>query len=151
MSKIRPPRNAGSSSAAKAMRQYPRSTAALNELFRGGRPPTLPDGEYMGRLLKVRIAPGITQAIAVICFLWMPWNGKAFTQSSGAGINIFARGSLPATRLLWPFYRGVTAHGQETYGAFRFSTYLGPGKSDPDRQVLKIDYDLPENPRRTIR
>ncbi len=36
--------------------------------------------------------------------------------------------------------------GPRTFQAFAFRTYVAPGKDDPDRQVLKIDYDVPGNP-----
>ena len=49
-----------------------------------------------------------------------------------------------------PGYRGFVPDGPDTYRAFAFRTYVGPGKLDRDWQVLKIDYDLPENPRWTI-
>jgi hypothetical protein len=41
--------------------------------------------------------------------------------------------------------------GPETYRVFAFRTYVAPGLSDPDRQVLKIDYDFPGNPRWSVR
>ncbi len=80
----------------------------------------------------------------------MPWKGKAFSASEQTGINIFAKSSRLPTRILWPFYRGVRSDTTETYAAFAFRTWIGSGKSDPDRQVLKIDYALPGNPKLSI-
>jgi hypothetical protein len=53
--------------------------------------------------------------------------------------------------LYWPFYRGYIHDGPTSYRAFAFRTYVAPGRADPDRNVLKIDYDRPGNPRLSIR
>lgn len=42
-------------------------------------------------------------------------------------------------------------YGPATFLAFPFRTYMGPGKADPDRQVLKIDYNLRANPLLNVR
>jgi hypothetical protein len=34
---------------------------------------------------------------------------------------------------------------------FPFCTYSAPGKTSPDRQVLRADYNLPGNPRLSVR
>jgi hypothetical protein len=81
----------------------------------------------------------------------MPWKGKTFDASSSRGDNIFTRGSLRTARLFNPTYRGFRGDGPETYLAFAFRTYVAPGLEDADRKVLKIDYDLPENPKLTVR
>jgi hypothetical protein len=89
----------------------------------------------------------------------MPWKGKTFHSSEHTGENIFTRDSLLLTRLFWPFYRGVKADptsrpspgAQGTYLAFAFRTRLAPGLFDPDRTVLKIDYDIAGNPGPSIR
>ena len=39
----------------------------------------------------------------------------------------------------------------ETYRGFVFRTYMAPGLTDTDRSVLKIDYNLEENPSLTVR
>lgn len=38
-----------------------------------------------------------------------------------------------------------------TYRCFTFRTYVVTGLADPDRSVLKIDYDIDGNPFQTIR
>jgi hypothetical protein len=124
----------------------------LNNLFRAGTPPDPPhEGRYAGNLLAVDIAPGLTQAIEAIVSTWLPWQGKTFNAAQASGDNIFTRDSLALTHIYWPLYRGYQYDGPPTYRAFAFRTYLAPGLTDPDRQVLKIDYDLPGNPRLTIR
>ena len=134
--------------------------AALNSLFRSGHPPAGPlEGGYAGELMHVDLAPGLTQLARAIAAGWMPWKGKAFHSSSPTGENIFSRDSLFLTRLFWPFYLGVkedptsppSTDSQETYRAFAFRTRLAPGLTDPDRTVLKIDYDIAGNPGPSIR
>lgn len=119
-------------------------------LFRSGWPPATLNGRYAGRLVRVQLFPGVTQLVRAICWVWMPWQGKAFDSNTRIGFNIFAKNSLLATRILWPFYRGIRTDAEQTYVAFAFRTWTGSGKLDPDVQVLKIDYDLPGNPKRTI-
>ena len=70
--------------------------------------------------------------------------------AQACGDNIFTSDSLALAHLYWPLYQGYIDDGP-TYRAFGFRTYVAPGLADPDRQVLKIDYDLPGNPRLSIR
>jgi hypothetical protein len=126
--------------------------AALNKLFRSGSPPVPPlDGRYAGELAMLSIAPGLTQLMNWILSAWLPWKGKTFNSLQSTGDNIFTRDSLAVARFFTPSYRGFADDGPHTYRAFKFRTYVAPGLADPDRQVLKIDYDLPENPGLTIR
>jgi hypothetical protein len=126
--------------------------AALNEIFRAGTVPHPPlDGRYAGELVALDIAPGLTKLGEMVAAIWMPWQGKTFDAARSRGDNIFQRNSLPLARVMAPFYRGFIDDGSTTYRAFTFRTYIAPGKTDPDQQVLKIDYDLAGNPRLTIR
>jgi len=126
--------------------------AALNTVFRNGTPPEqAPDGRYQGELVVLDIAPGLTQFFESITGMWMPWLGKTFSNSRQRGDNVFTRDSYPVARLFNPFYRGFQIEGTETYRGFAFRTYVAPGLMDTDRQVLKIDYNLKENPALTIR
>jgi hypothetical protein len=126
--------------------------AALNSLFRNGRPPKTPlDGHYRGELVALDIAPVLTQFFDWMTEMWMPWLGKTFNASRQTGDNIFAQDSYPIARFFNPFYRGFVAKQPDTYQGFAFRTYIAPGLADPDRQVLKIDYNLKENPSLTVR
>lgn len=126
--------------------------AELNERFRSGRlPDPLPDGRYAGQLLAFAIAPGVNQIARAAAAAWLPWRGKIFAAQRALGTNIFTRNSFALAAIMWPGYRCYVGDGPHTYRAFRFRTATGPGLMDPDRLVLKIDYDLPENPRLTIR
>lgn len=128
------------------------SRSELNDLFRGGRPPDPPlDGRTSGGLICLEIAPGVSQLLSALIANRMPWRGKTFDASNSRGDNIFSRRVLRLARVFNPSYRGFRGDGSETFRAFAFRTYLAPGREDLDRVVLKIDYDLPENPRLTIR
>jgi hypothetical protein len=129
-----------------------RGIAALQTLFRAGIPPQ-PElhGRYRGKLLVLDIAPGMTGLAELLVRAWMPWRGKIFDSARARGANIFTRDSFALANVYWPLYRGYVGDGPDTYQAFQFRTWHGRGLFDADRQVLKIDYDLPPNPRRTIR
>jgi hypothetical protein len=126
--------------------------AALNDLFRAG---TVPEpslnGRYAGELLVLDLAPGLTQFFQSLANSWMPWRGKTFDLAQQRGDNIFTKDSYPLARLFNPLYRGFIADGPGTYRGFAFRTYTAPGLFDADRAVLKIDYNLKENPALTVR
>jgi hypothetical protein len=124
----------------------------LNELFRAGTPPQPAlHGRYRGELVALDLAPGLTQLLQLMTAWWLPWQGKTFDATLNYGDNIFTRDSLPLAHLYWPFYHNYLDDGPLSYRAFAFRTYLAPGLTDPDRQVLKIDYDLSGNPGWSIR
>ena len=126
--------------------------AALNSLFRSGTPPEPPlDGRYRGELIALDLAPGLTELFQSITAAWMPWLGKTFNASRQRGDNIFTRDSYLLARLFNPFYRGFINDEPGTYRGFAFHTYIAPGLMDTDRTVLKIDYDLKDNPALTVR
>jgi hypothetical protein len=126
--------------------------AALNSLFRAGTLPAPPlDGRYAGELVALDIAPGLTRLFQTMTPLWMPWLGKSFSSARQQGSNIFSNDSRFLAQLFNPLYRGFAADRPGTYRGFTFRTYTAPGLADPDRTVLKIDYDLGGNPSLTIR
>ena len=81
----------------------------------------------------------------------MPWKGKTFDAAGARGDNIFTRDSLFAAHVYWPLYRGYIDDGPQTYRAFMFHTDVAPGRVDPDREVLRLDYDVKGNPRLSVR
>ncbi len=126
--------------------------AALNVLFRDGTPPMPPlNGRYGGELIALELAPGLTGLFQSITAAWMPWLGKTFNASEQRGDNIFTRDSYMLARLFNPFYHGFTTDQQGTYRCFAFRIHIAPGLMDTDRTVLKIDYDLKDNPALTVR
>ena len=140
--------------AAQALVQSNRTQglAALNDLFRAGTvPDPRPNGRYAGELIALDMAPGLTQFFQWLTNQWMPWRGKSFESTQQRGDNIFTRVSYPLARLFNPLYRGFVNDGPKTYRGSAFRTYTAPGLFDTDRTVLKIDYDLKENPGLTVR
>lgn len=126
--------------------------AALNTLFRSGKlPEPPPDGRYHGEFVLLDLAPGLTQIFEGLARLWMPWQGKTFDPSRQRGENILTKDSYFLAMLFNPLYRGFTPDGPKTYRAFAFRTYAAPGLFDADRAVMKIDYNMRENPALTIR
>lgn len=126
--------------------------ALLEDLFCGGEPPNPPlDGTTRGQLIALEIAPGVTPALSWLTSVWLPWKGKTFDAAAAGGDNIFSAGSKAAARIFNPGYRNYVDAGFNRYRAFAFRTYLAPARENDAHQVLKLDYDLPENPRFTIR
>jgi len=126
--------------------------AALNDLFRAGTvPDPRPNGRYAGELIALDIAPALTQFFQWLTNQWLPWNGKTFDVTHQRGDNIFTRDSYLLARLFNPLYRGFVNDSPKTYRGFAFRTYTAPGLFDTDRTVLKIDYNLQENPALTVR
>lgn len=135
-----------------AKRDRAQGLAALNNLFGKGTPPESPlDGRYGGELIALDIAPGLTQLFQSITSAWMPWLGKTFNASQQRGDNIFTQDSYPLARGFNPLYSGFIADQPWTYRGFAFRTYMASGLMDPELTVLKIDYDLKENPALTVR
>jgi len=124
----------------------------LNDLFQSGTIPTPAlNGSFRGELIALDIAPGLSQLVQGLLSARMPWKGKTFNAATNQGDNVFQRSSWRLAHVLWPFYHGYHAKTTQTYRAFTFHTYVAPGKDNPDKQVLKTDYDLPDNPSASIR
>lgn len=128
-----------------------KGVTALNELFRKGAPPNpTVDGPYDGELVAVSIAPGVTQLVEWLTSFVMPWKGKFLIAKDARGDNIFGRGYRSLLSVLFPFYRDFVNYDADSFRGFVFQTRQGPGLVDPDRQVFKIEYDVPDNPVLTI-
>jgi hypothetical protein len=126
--------------------------SALNSLFHAGTlPEPLLDGRFEGELVALDIAPGLRDLAQIITSVWMPWLGKSFDASRQQGSNLFSNDSRLLARLFNPLYRGFAADIPGVYRGFKFCTYAAPGLADTDRFVLKIDYDMADNPALTIR
>jgi hypothetical protein len=126
--------------------------AVLNNLFRAGTVPNPPpEGRYAGELMVLEIAPVLTPFFQWLANTWMPWLGKTFDAPQQRGDNILRSDSYLLARLFNPLYRGLTSDHPGTYRGFAFRTYTATGLFDKDRTVLKIDYNLKENPALTVR
>jgi hypothetical protein len=125
--------------------------ATLNLIFRLGKPPTTPlAGPNDGILVTPSLWRPADRAVSALTAAWMPWLGKRFDPDTESGDNLMRPSARRLARILWPRYRPEEAPGG-LLAAFRFRTYTGPGKVDPDRETLKIDYDSDENPGLLIR
>lgn len=124
---------------------------SLDDMFRAGRPPGPLDGRYTGELVAVSVAPGLTGLIEAIQREQRSWLGKSFAGDDARGENILSDAARPMLRVTHPFYRDLRPDTANTFRALPFRTYTAPALLDDDVTVMKIDYDLPANPRLTIR
>jgi hypothetical protein len=126
--------------------------ALLNELFRRGWPPSPDlDGRFRGALLTTSVNPVLDRVNRTLFGWWLPWKGKTLDGAAQTGDNMFTNDGLLLARLVFMGYRGYVADGPGRSRALQFRTYVGPGRDDPDIQVLKIDYDLDVNPSFIVR
>ncbi len=159
---------------ARARMRWDRDAAidTLDRLFELGHPPREPlDGFYRGQLVTITLAVGVDRIMNGLARKYMPWRGKLFDAGRRGGTNVFAAGSRRLVGWFFPGYTGwreapVARTGEAsapaattgtatpvataapppgTLCAFDFTTVVGRGAVDPV-DVLKIDYDLPENP-----
>jgi hypothetical protein len=135
----------------RAGRRRAEAHDSLNRVFRLG---NLPEPMLDGRLDGVAITPTTfattDPVLLALSSVWMPWVGKRFDAEKATGDNIMLPSARLPAKLFWPSYRFQDL-GEGRYAAFRFRTYAGAGVVDPDREVLKIDYDSNENPGFLIR
>ncbi|MEP6642072.1 MAG: hypothetical protein ABJB93_09225 [Gaiellales bacterium] len=124
------------------------SPAELEGLFARGVPPEPAlDGRYDGALLHLTLGPGADFVLERLLRLWLPWLGKRFDAASACGENVFDMSAYRAGERLTPAaYRAWWPEDVQSYRALRFTTAIAPGGLDPGLEVLRIDYDLPENP-----
>jgi hypothetical protein len=135
----------------RAGRRRAEAHDTLNRIFRLG---ALPEPTLDGPIEGVAITPTTIATIDLLLWtlssVWMPWVGKRFDSETATGDNIVLPSARLPAKLFWPSYR-FQDMGEGRYVAFRFRTYAGVGVVDPDREVLKIDYDSNENPSFLIR
>jgi hypothetical protein len=135
----------------RARRRPDEALTTLNMMFRLGKPPKEPlSGPYDGILVTPSLWRPADRALAALTSAWMPWVGKRFDAEAERGDNLLRPSARRVSRVLWPGYR--PQEGPDgLLAAFEFRTYTAPGKVDPDRETLKIDYDSEENPGLLIR
>ena len=122
----------------------------LNRVFRLGRPPSALDGFHEGIIVAPLFGRAVDPGLRAVARAWMPWAGKRFDSAAEAGENLLDGAARLPMKLVWPSYRLETT-GDGRCAGFRFRTSVGPGSDDPDREVLRLDYDLEENPGFLIR
>lgn len=90
---------------------------------------------------------GFYPGISHIAFgLPVPWLGKRFTLTPEGGTNIFSDLGGTLARVLTPRYKHFVHESDGTVSGYNFKILTGAGLRDPQVQVLKLDYNLPENP-----
>lgn len=138
---------------AVAMLRFDRQAAldGLEAAFGAGAVPAGLEGSYAGRLLTTTVGWGLDPVFGTLAAVWMPWRGKVFDPAAGEGRNRFTPGGGRAISWRFRDYGGIELGGTGEVTAFWFVTGVGPSATAPDRSVLRIDYDLPENPDRPIR
>jgi hypothetical protein len=137
----------------RAARDRVAALDALNRMFRLGTPPDPSiDGPCDGILVTTSIAGVVDPVLRRVKSGFMPWLGKRFDSSAQTGDNLLTKttGTRLTGKAMFPRYELEDAD-DDKYAAFRFRTYVAPGKLDPDREALKIDYDSEENPSFLIR
>jgi len=129
----------------------PDAQAELAELFRSSTPPTRVDGQTEGLLVgwlprnaELNRGGKALQAAAkalTVRLGILPWLGKRFDANAGRGTNSLSRLGL-AVRPIAKVHRTG-----DHYEAFPMTNWIERGKTDPDTDVLVIDYaSVPDNP-----
>lgn len=123
----------------------------LDALFRSGRPPEPPPRGFLpGELITMSVTRPTDGFVRWVSGMYMPWRGKSFDPDAQSGINILEPSARSQMKVLWRSYeprRNVDGDLE----AFPFRTRIGPGRLDPQVDVLKIDYDFDANPDFLIR
>ena len=76
----------------------------------------------------------------------VPWMGKSFDRANELGFNIFTPAGASILKIIAPFYKRYTKNSDGNTIAYYFKTRTAPGLKDPQINVVKLDYDSPENP-----
>ncbi len=121
----------------------------LEQLFTAGRSPDPPEGALTGRLVATSLSPRVDGAAMRVARLYMPWLGKSFDPVTHSGTNLLKTSARYPMKTLWPSYEPRVF--VDRIEAFDFRTRVAAGELDPAVEVLKIDYDLDDNPRLIVR
>ena len=120
--------------------------AELDTMFRSGSVPDPPPNGFLKGGLITSSSAQIDAVGRRLARLYSPWLGKRFDSNGATGVNVLAKSARLPMRAVWPTY-APEKETSENIEAFAFTTWVGAGAVDPDRRVLKIDYDLDSNPR----
>lgn len=123
------------------------SLATLDAIFKlGGVPEPAMHGSYRGDLLTSTLYGPLDSFGRFMARLWLPWKGKRLDATLSSGYNYLTPGGRRVGAIVWPGYRDWHRVDKRLYHALNFSTSTGPSVFDPSLTVLKLDYDLSENP-----
>lgn len=108
--------------------------SAFQKQFSEGKLPSQkPEGFYKGAAYLVPLKN-------------VPWLGKSFSGAKDLGFNIFNPKGAKLLKILTPLYKLFSVNSEGNTNAYNFITFVGKGLKDKDLQVIKLDYDAPENP-----
>jgi hypothetical protein len=124
----------------------------LNGIFRLGGAPERPlDGDYKGQLTTPALWSPLDSFGRLLARFWLPWKGKQFNSAKQSGDNLLTPSARIPGHIIAPIFSDYRPYKRGLYTALVFKTSVGPSVHDPDVSVLKLDYDLPENPRFLVR
>ncbi|MBI2443127.1 MAG: hypothetical protein HYV40_04450 [Candidatus Levybacteria bacterium] len=117
----------------------------LAKQFRTGHPPMSLDGFYKGTLLLLLQATPLQRVARFLSAFAVPWKGKCFYHSKHVGDNI-----LPLyMKFFLSLYPEKITLGKSEFGGFHAFTFkTEKTKGVNGKEVLRLDYDIPENPQR---
>jgi hypothetical protein len=92
-----------------------------------------PDGFYKGSAYLLGSGP-------------VPWLGKSFESANNLGFNIFTPQGASLLKIMTPLYKLFRKNIDGNTDAYNFKTFTGPALNDPSVDVIKLDYNSPENP-----
>ncbi len=131
----------------RAARNRNATLDSLNRMFRLGRAPTKAlDGAYRGFFVTTSIHGLLDPVFRASMNLYLPWVGKRFNAANSSGDNILEPSARHVVKLVWPGYKGLKTEDDGRLSGLGFKTSIGPGRLDPDRQTLALDYNQEENP-----
>ena len=103
------------------------------EFIKGSVSGAPPDGFYNGSAYLLGNRP-------------VPWLGKSFESANHLGFNIFTPQGASLLKIVTPLYMRFRKNGDGNTDAYDFKTCTGPALKDQSLDVIKLDYDSPENP-----
>ncbi len=131
----------------RASSQRDAALESLNRIFRlGSAPSTALDGTYRGIMVATSVHGLVDPLLRWVTNLYMPWVGKRFVAADSTGDNVLEPSARHLARLVWPNYKDFSTLDNGRLAGLVFKTSSGPGRLDPDRQTLALDYDQPGNP-----
>jgi len=103
--------------------------------------------QFVAGSLPQTAPAGFYQGTAHIFFdKQTPWLGKSFAARDNLGFNIFMPKGAALLKILAPFYKKFSQNQNGDTAAFYFKTRNEAGLKDKEIDVIKLDYDAPENP-----
>lgn len=105
------------------------------------------NGQFIAGSMPKNAPDGFYQGTAHIFFDFQtPWLGKSFVASSSLGFNIFMPKGAALLKIIMPLYKKFSLNKNGDTDAFYFQTRTEAGLKNKDMDVIKLDYDAPENP-----